>query len=104
MDPLEQLNDELRQQAHAGKIASARAMQRLSPEDRQQVDQDQKTRSIVHQEVMDILKTITLNVTGGTFSGNLANGTIAITQLPPRAITGTAVCNADGTITINIQA
>ncbi len=104
MDPLEQLNDQLRQQAHAGQVASARAMQRLSPEERQQADQETRTRALIQQEVMNILKTITLQVTGGTFSGNLANGTIDIPAATPRPITGTAFCNDDGTITINIEA
>ncbi len=105
MDTLEQLNDQLRQQAHAGKVASSRAMQRLSPEERQQADLDNKIQRMVEQAIMTAFQGVTIQAGAGiVVSGTWPNLTIAATPLQPRAVTGTAICNSDGTITINIQA
>lgn len=95
---LQQLNDQLRQHAHAEEIQA----RRQAPEGN---DKDAAMREMIQQEVQAALAAFTIQAGQGiTVSGTGRNMTIAASGTQQGGpTTGTGVCATDGTIVFNFQ-
>lgn len=105
MDPLQQLNDQLRQRANAERVKERTEERRLTPDERSQRELETTIRRIVREEGAAMFAGLVITGQNGIMvSGGGKTWSIGAPAQVPAVLQGDAICNPDdGTITINIR-